>query len=189
MRCWGNDWQGADSFWTTCAPRRVLSVAYHPTSSALQGSQSQPWSLGPRRNSNLLSSPRWQGCDGPSYTPGLCLPTSRLSLPPTPSPSLSYGAIIPHFSFAILDPHPHTLPPHPPAGWPLSLPCPSLLPEDAFGSQRSVFWKTIFQHPYIPDIKQELAHGVESSLSHLSAQSCYLTPAPAIVMGSASSLF
>lgn len=111
MRCWGNDWHGADSFWTTCAPRRVLSVAYHPTSSALQGSQSQPWSLGPRRNSNLLSSPGWPGCDGPSYTPGLYLLTSRLSLPPTPSPSLSYGAIIPHFSFVILDPHPHTPPP------------------------------------------------------------------------------
>lgn len=84
MGCWGNDWQGADSFWTPCAPRRVLSVAYHPTSLALQGSQSQPWSLGPRRNSNL-SSPRWQGCDGPSSTPGLCPPASRLS-PPNPIP-------------------------------------------------------------------------------------------------------
>lgn len=111
MRSWGNDWQGADSFWTPCAPRRVLSVAYHPTSLALQGSQSQPWSLGPRRNSNLLSSPRWQGCDGPSYTPGLCLPASRLSpSPPTPSPSLSYGAVIPRFPFAILDPRLPRLP-------------------------------------------------------------------------------
>lgn len=37
-------------------------------------------------------------CDGPSYTPGLCLPTPGLSpSPQPPSPSLSYGAIIPIF--------------------------------------------------------------------------------------------
>ena len=112
--------------------------------------------------------------------------------PPNPIPISELWGNHSHFTFAILDlrsPRSHAPPPHPPAGWPHSLPSPSLLPEDAFGSQRSVFWKTIFQHPYIPDMKQEFAHGVESSLSCLSAQPCYLTPAPAIVMGSASSLF
>lgn len=88
MRCWGKDWQGEDAFWAICTPRRILSVPYHFTFLALQDSQSQPWSLGSRRNSNLLSSPRWQGCDGPSYTPGLCLPTSGLSPSPPPTPQL-----------------------------------------------------------------------------------------------------
>lgn len=76
-----------------------------------------------------------------------------------------------------------------PAGWPYSLPSLSLLPEDAFESQRSVFWKAIFPHPCIPDVSQGFALGVESLLSHLSAPPRYLTPAPAIVMGSASHLF
>lgn len=149
----------------------------HPTSLTLQGSQSQPFSLWPRRNSSLLSSPRWQGCGGPSYTPGLCLPTSGLSPSPSPVPISKLWGNHCHFSFATLDPlvrspsHPH---PNPPAGWPYSLPSPSLLPEDAFGCQRSVFWKAIFQHPCILDVKQGSAHGGESSLSHFSAQPCLL---------------
>lgn len=89
MRCWGNDWLGEDSFWTAVLiDGPFLSQPYHPASLALQGSQSQPFSLGPRRNSALLSSPRWQGCGGPSYTPGLCLPSPGLSPSPQPHPCL-----------------------------------------------------------------------------------------------------
>lgn len=83
------------------------------------------------------------------------------------------------------------LDPHPPTSSRLALlPSTSVFFQKMhFESKRSVFWKAIIQRPCFPDVEQEFAHGVESSPSHLSAQPCYLTPAPAMaVMGPASSL-
>lgn len=78
------------------------------------------------------------------------------------------------------------LDPRPPKSSRLApIPYTCFLPEDSFWGLRGVFfWKAIFRHPCFPDVEQEFAHGVESYPPYLSAQPCYLTPAPAVaVMG------
>lgn len=113
MRCWGNNWLGEDSLWTIRAPRRVLSVPYHATSLALRDSQSQPFSGGPRRNSNSSLLP-------PGGRAVVALPTHldsacplQDSLPhPNPVPVSKLGGNRSCFPLAILNPRPPT-PPHP----------------------------------------------------------------------------